>query len=383
MLKVLVCDGDGKAALAITRSLGQKGIYVIVGTHMFTGRALFSKYCKETVQYPDPHDETNFLSFMLDYSIQNKINMIIPVSYITCRFFSKYKNAFEMETEIPIADWESMQLASDKHSTMKIADACGVPRPRTTGHLELPVVVKSNTESKFLRYVNTNEEFDKIDLTDKTTYEYIPGTGYGYVALYDHGKLIVDFMHVRLREYPITGGPSTFAKAVYYDEMKQYGEKIFTYLNWHGVGMCEFKLDDRDDKFKLIEINPKFWGSIDLAMVCGVDFPYHLVKLTHPYIVERKLKYQAHSKMFRWLFPAEILYILAKPSDLLIWIDDLFIHSVCRYSLDRSDWKPELFNICMTPYAILRAIKDGLRYPHGKPNTGKNKNTTFITLNSE
>lgn len=364
MLKVFVCDGDSKAALAITRSLGQKGVHVIVGTHMITGRALFSKYCNEIVHYPDPHDEFKLINFMLDYLSKNKIDVLIPVSYMTCRFFSKYKHIFK-NTEIPVADWDSMKLASDKRSTMEIADMCEVPRPETGDYLNFPLVVKSNTESKFLKYVNTKEEYDKIDMSGNTAYEYIPGFGYGYVALYDHGKLVVDFMHVRLREYPITGGPSTFAKSVYYPELKQYGEKIFSSLNWHGVGMCEFKLDSRDQTFKLIEINPKFWGSIDLPMVCGVDFPYQLLKLTHPEIPNTPLKYQAHSKMFRWIFPSDILCLLANPSIFMVWLDDLFVYKICRFSLDRSDWKPELFNVLMTPYAIIQAIKNGLKYPHG------------------
>ena len=37
--------------------------------------------------------------------------------------------------------------------------------------------------------------------------------------------------------------------------------------------MVEFKRDERDCRFKLIEINPKFWGSLGLAIAAGVDFP--------------------------------------------------------------------------------------------------------------
>jgi predicted ATP-grasp superfamily ATP-dependent carboligase len=367
-LKVFVCDGDGKAALAITRTLGQKGIYVVVGSHMPIGRALVSKYCKERIHYPDPHHEQEFGDFMHNYLRMNNIDVLIPVSYITCKFFSKHRDSVRFPTKIPIADWESMRPAADKRMTMVIADGCGVPRPETTEvKLRFPVVVKSDTESTFMRYVNSQEELGQIDLTDKTVYEYIPGDGYGYFALFNHGKLVVDFMHRRIREYPITGGASTFAKSVYYAELKEYGQKLFESLNWHGVGMCEFKLDRRDKKFKLIEINPKFWGSLDLAIVCGIDFPYYLVLMAMNSLTDTLPRQQGETRLFRWLFPSDILCLLADPSIFLVWLDDLYIHKICRFSLDRSDWKPELFNILMTPYAIIQAFRVGLTYPHGKP----------------
>ena len=39
--------------------------------------------------------------------------------------------------------------------------------------------------------------------------DYFPGTGYGVEMLYNNGKLRAKFVHKRIREYPISGGPST------------------------------------------------------------------------------------------------------------------------------------------------------------------------------
>ena len=36
----------------------------------------------------------------------------------------------------------------------------------------------------------------------------------------------------------------------------------------------EFKVDPRDGKPKLMEINPRFWAYLELPIRCGVDFPY-------------------------------------------------------------------------------------------------------------
>lgn len=67
-------------------------------------------------------------------------------------------------------------------------------------------------------------------------------------------------MHKRMREYPITGGSSTAAESMYDPELRDLGLTLLKALDWHGVAMVEFKKDSRDGKYKLMEINPKFWG---------------------------------------------------------------------------------------------------------------------------
>jgi hypothetical protein len=47
---------------------------------------------------------------------------------------------------------------------------------------------------------------------------------------------------------------------------------------WHGVAMVEFKIDRRDQLPKLMEINGRFWGSLQLAIDAGVDFPAILLQ---------------------------------------------------------------------------------------------------------
>ena len=45
-------------------------------------------------------------------------------------------------------------------------------------------------------------------------------------------------------------------------------------LGWHGVAMLEFKQDAAHREVFLIEVNGRFWGSLQLAIAAGVDFPY-------------------------------------------------------------------------------------------------------------
>ena len=42
--------------------------------------------------------------------------------------------------------------------------------------------------------------------------------------------------------------------------------------------MVEFKLDEQTQEVKLMEINPKFWGSLELGLAAGVNFGELLVR---------------------------------------------------------------------------------------------------------
>ena len=81
-------------------------------------------------------------------------------------------------------------------------------------------------------------------------------------------------MHERIHEFPITGGASTLAKSVFENDLKEIGDKLLSSLNWHGVAMVEFKRDAASGQLKLIEINPKFWGSFELSYKAGINFAY-------------------------------------------------------------------------------------------------------------
>jgi predicted ATP-grasp superfamily ATP-dependent carboligase len=50
-------------------------------------------------------------------------------------------------------------------------------------------------------------------------------------------------------------------------------------FKWNGVAMVEYKLDAYSGVPYLMEINGRFWGSLQLAIDAGVDFPNLLVQL--------------------------------------------------------------------------------------------------------
>lgn len=87
--------------------------------------------------------------------------------------------------------------------------------------------------------------------------------------------------------------------------------RLLRELNWYGLAMVEFKVDPRDGVPKLMEINPKLWGSLNLAIASGVDFPALLYRLAVDGDVRPVFDYQVGVRC-RFLL-ADSLHFLANP----------------------------------------------------------------------
>ena len=90
------------------------------------------------------------------------------------------------------------------------------------------------------------------------------------------GRVLASLAHRRVREYPVSGGPSTICVSVVDERLSGYAAAVIHELGWTGVAMVEFK---KDDDYLLMEVNPRFWGSMPLATRAGVNFPHLLCRL--------------------------------------------------------------------------------------------------------
>jgi predicted ATP-grasp superfamily ATP-dependent carboligase len=334
--------------------------------------------------YPDPKRfPQRFLDFILKISKRNKYEMIMPVGYVSTVTLSKFKDIVERFVKVPVANYAQLHVAARKDETITLAKKISIPIPdskliRKTNFaqaefLKYPCVLKGLTESGQVFYASNPKELNEKDFLRQIegeffiAQEYVKGEGYGFFALFNHGEPRAIFMHRRIREYPITGGSSTVAESVYEPKLEEYGLKMLRALNWHGVAMLEFKKDQKDNDFKLMEINPKFWGSLDLAIASGVDFPYLLYRMAVDGDVEPTFNYKRGVK-FMWPFPDDFKSVLANPSAFPNFIGNMMNLNV-KKNIEFGDLKPNMIQLLETAAILWNGLRNykQFRYPHGKP----------------
>lgn len=373
-IKILITDAGYKHTLGAVRSLGKAGFFVIAMASNKKAQSFFSRFCNEKLICPDPRNEGQFIQFLIDYLEKNRVDVLIPVGYLTTVTISKHKEELLPFVKIPIVDYGSMQIACNKEKTMQLAHSLNIPSPKGYSSItdidEFPIVAKGIYESGQIKYIKSFENLKHLDLNNYILQEYIQGEGYGFYALYNHGTIRAFFMHKRVREFPITGGASTCAESIFDDELKKVGLELLRPLRWHGVAMVEFKKDARDGKFKLIEINPKFWGSLDLAITSGVNFPKLLVEMALNGDVEPVFNYNTNIK-FRWPFPDDMLHLFANPKSIWEILWECFDKN-SRSNLWPDDFLPNILQMYDTCIIIVSQIMRGnLWYPHGNPKVRK------------
>jgi predicted ATP-grasp superfamily ATP-dependent carboligase len=330
-MSVLVTPGNLRSALAVTRSLGRRGVAVTVADERSRSLAGASRYCRASVRVPSPaRDGEAFVQAIRREIEQERHRVVIPADDVTLSLISEAHSQFEQSAVLPVPGGEIVQLAHDKGMLMALAEEQGVPVPRTVvvrepADLEralrrvgLPAVVKARVSRLAVdgqwrsgagtHYVHTPAELEVACRSVGATVpfpvvqEYIPGDGRGIFVLMNRGRLRAAFAHRRIREKPPSGGVSVLSESVALDpKLLENSERILEALKWHGVAMVEFKRDARDGISKLLEINGRFWGSLQLAVDAGVDFPYLLYRQAIDGDVEPVFTYRVGVRLRWWL----------------------------------------------------------------------------------
>lgn len=251
--------------------------------------------------------------------------LAIPVSGDAVRQFLLYK-----ETHAVLPPVKSFEVAMSKEETTRLAKKLGVPVPKTFYPLTMdqlqeikipfPWVVKgifeagknivhyaNNVEQARKAFFNTQNDLSQHD-QPPLIQEYIKGSGVGFFAFYQNGVLKRYYIHRRIREIPYTGGSSTAAQTIDHPKALEYGKKLLDALQWNGPAMVEFKECKRSGELRLLEINPKLWGSLELGLAAGVNFGELLVRTINGEDLEYSDKYDKIK--FYWPFEGDILSIL-------------------------------------------------------------------------
>jgi predicted ATP-grasp superfamily ATP-dependent carboligase len=342
-MKVLVTDGHWRKTLALVRSLGRKGIDVTVGERTFLNTSFFSKYCSRRIVYPSPRRYPDqFIDFMTKEIKENHYECLFPMEEETLLLVAQHREEISRHTYLLIPDLGKIEFVRDKGNLLRFAKAHGIPIPRTIYSLEdtepdmvqCPAVIKPRISSGSFGIAYVKKREDLVPLYQKVhaqypfpvVQEWIPDGGgtFGFSALFDDGSNVkAAFIHKKLRMYPIQGGPSTLREGVQHSQIMELGLSLLKSLNWTGVAMAEFKVDPRDGIPKLMEVNPRFWGSLHLAIISGVDFPYLILKMARRDQFDPVLGYTV-GKRCRWLLFGDILHFLSNPHR--FHLDPSFFH---------------------------------------------------------
>jgi predicted ATP-grasp superfamily ATP-dependent carboligase len=304
---ILVTDGEQRASLACVRSLGAAGHRVIVVSPRARSLAGASRFADAHVRVPNSlTDPDGFLGAIAIIARERNVQVLLPMTEQSLLPVLGARERFSNIT-IPFASLDQFERISNKAEVMRQACSLGiaVPKQHTLAdagdspaavleRVPFPVVIKparsvATVNGERIK-VGVSYADDARELAERVV-EYPPGAyplliqqrivgpGIGIFLLVWDGETIAVCGHRRIRETPPSGGVSVYREAITPPApLVAQSRALLDRFDWQGVAMIEYKMDAASGVHYLMEINGRFWGSLQLAIDAGVDFPNLLVQ---------------------------------------------------------------------------------------------------------
>lgn len=300
MSDVLLTNGWLRSSYSALRNLKKHDLQVVVSDSSSIGMGQFSRLSYGFQKYTSHYkDENKFISDILNICSSNGTKLILPVHNET-EIIARHRHKFSDNLVAMIPDESHCRMFNNKSDAYDYVSNIDVPVPsrikyadpnlvsqllKNKGLDKTVIKLLTGNSGKGVFYGKNPEHTQSIVKKLIKKYklvvsrypqveEYVEGEGYGCSILYKNGKFIAHFTHRRLRDKIETGGTSTLREAAVNESIESATKTIFDSLGWNGLAMCEFKVCPETGRFWFIEVNPRMWGSISLAIESGVQFPY-------------------------------------------------------------------------------------------------------------
>jgi predicted ATP-grasp superfamily ATP-dependent carboligase len=368
-LRALVLDGQYCHALAAVRSLGARGAEVTVAAHKPRAQSFASRYCRHRLACPSPNTErAAFLDWLLETLRRGRYDATLCFEEATADILNANRDRVQKLTGCPMPSRDIFLTADRKDRVARLARQVGVPVPATyelakledaaelAARLDFPVIVKGVHSSGGQQVELVRDRGALVDAVRRLAalrhdpslplpivQEYVEGTGYGLTALVRRGEPVAVFMHRRLAEHDVAKGVGLAhgapgAQSVDEPEMRRSGLALLEALCWDGVAMVEFKRRRRDGRFLLMEINPRFVGSLELAIAAGIDLPWLYAQMAAGRPVVGPNRYRVGLR-YRWVVSKNVAELFENPVGWMLGAASIVLPGV-RSDLSCRDPRP-------------------------------------------
>jgi len=243
-----------------------------------------------------------FLDYLLLLARSHPKSLLIPTSDETLTAVARGKERLAEHFDVACMEFSRVDLALDKRKTARCASKHHIPAPRTfspetTRELKecaeaigYPCLVKPT--SSYAHFKTFGRKMTKVHGTtelvavwrecaeasvDVVLQEFIPGPdtgGVNYNAYFRNEDPIAECTARKIRLNPPALGFPTAVISQHNPVVIDLGRRVLRSFEFSGFSCIEFKFDDRDGQYKLMEINARPNMSGALSVACGVDFPY-------------------------------------------------------------------------------------------------------------
>lgn len=235
----------------------------------------------DLLQEPGPE----FVRRLEDVAAAVKADVIFPIDESPIQALASVADELTTPT-VAIPSVAAFDTCNDKHRFARFCDQHGLAQP-TTWHLietpdalpndiEYPVIAKPTLGGGGLGVVRIDSASALAEHMASGTsgsappllvQDYIPGTDIDCSFLAESGRLVASAVQTRASMHDRT------IRFVDRPDVVEVCAELAAALGYDGLAHVDLRIDERDDSVRLIEANPRVWGSVAYAMQAGINFP--------------------------------------------------------------------------------------------------------------
>jgi predicted ATP-grasp superfamily ATP-dependent carboligase len=332
-MRVLVTDAGERKSLAAVRALRGAGQEVWAAGSSPLDPALSSRYCTGRFVWPSPQRRPAAFVRALEATLRGgRFDVLLPMGDHTTAIAVRHARRLGRLARMAVPGPAAYEDAASKWRLCRLARDLGLAMPATLRpHSEeqlrqaasattYPCVVKPvrgagadgfwlarSADDLLARHPRGRGPHDlAFDHRWPLVQEYVHGPIHEVCALADRGRLVAAVTQRRLRSYPPGAGPGIFNETTDEPDMLAAAETVVAGLGWHGPLQVEFIRRQSDGRLLLLEVNPRFWGTLDLTIQAGVDIPLLTCRLATG---ERPAGFArgAAGVKYAWLLPYSLI----------------------------------------------------------------------------
>jgi predicted ATP-grasp superfamily ATP-dependent carboligase len=292
-MRVLILDSaQGLLGPVLQSCQGVPGLAVHVLTRDPARSVRFSRFVGSASFWPPEKDQGKDLDTIAAEIERTGADILLPIDEPSIAFASANRKPLARLTNlVPLPDPETLETARDKWLLSKFMAARDIPQPRTIRVSEarveeletfpFPALIKKRKGSGgngIVTFQNQNVFSSYLEENDLPKEDYIlqEMLGGGEIdcsLLAQDGKILAHTIQQPL--FTKTG--FDFARAVEFvhdPEAFELTRRLISELDYSGIAHVDIIRDHRSKELKILEINPRYWGSLVGSSLAGVNFPH-------------------------------------------------------------------------------------------------------------
>ena len=292
---ILIPDGESHILRYVINCLAQvPDVNVYVMSNKLNNAMRHSGYVHKFTYYPKTDSDLDWIENINKEIEKNDIDVVMPIFEVGIKTLIKHRDKILLKDRLGLLpSLHDFITASDKGLLSVHLESHNIPGPKGVlvesfdqlsriHHLKFPLLIKPTGNSgggHGIRVFNNQHDIEAHFINEKFKYafliqEYIDGYDIDCSVLCKEGHILAFTIQKGNMIGESVFAPQIGLEFLYEHELYKVVEKLVDSLHWSGVAHIDMRYDKNDKQFKIIEINPRFWMSLNASQLAGINFPY-------------------------------------------------------------------------------------------------------------